>query len=138
MTVWIERIGNAHTHTYTFIKIDDPRFSFSLFLFLFLLSLSLFCFDQRDLIDKHTYSKRKKKREKIAMTISGMRNSLSLVWLLSAYLMFYLIYWRWIFYTICQEGQRERERQKKRRENATEKAIKNCCLAWKMLLIDVM
>ncbi len=51
--------------------MDDPHFSF----FSSSLSLPLSCFDQGDLIDKHTHAFKKKKRETIVMTISSVRNA---------------------------------------------------------------
>jgi hypothetical protein len=127
-SVWIERIWNAYTHTYTYIKMDDPYFLFSLSLF-FSGSLSLFCIAWTRgiwLTNTHTHTHSREKNERRLLWLYLAREMhVSLVWQLSVYLVFYLIYSRWIFYTICQERQRER-------------SLRIVALAWKMLLIDVM
>jgi hypothetical protein len=130
-SVWIERIWNACTNTHTYIKMDDPYFLFPLSLFFLPLSLSLSFaslgpegFDWQTNTHTHTHSREKNERRLLWLYLAREMH-VSLVWQLSVYLVFYLIYSRWIFYTICQERQRER-------------SLRIVALAWKMLLIDVM
>jgi hypothetical protein len=109
MTVWLERIRNAHTHTYTFIKMDDPHFSF----FFLSFSLSHLLWPEGFDWQTHTHTHSRKKTERRLLWLyPTWEMHMSLVWLLSAYLMFYLIYSRWIFYTICQEGDKKKRNGK--------------------------
>jgi hypothetical protein len=73
------------------------------------------------------------------MTISSVRNAcvpcvttIGLSYVLSHLFKVDLLYY------MSRGTKRKRETKKKRRENGTGKGIKNCCLARKMLLIDVM
>ncbi len=126
MTVWLERIRNAHTHTYTFIKMDDPHFSF-----FSSLSLSLICFDQRDLIDKHTHTRIQEKKLK-GDCYDYIRREKCTCPLCDYYRLILC------FISSIQGGSSTQYVKRETKKNGMGKAIKNYCLAWKTLLIDVM
>jgi hypothetical protein len=86
---------HAHTYIHIFIKIDDPLFSF---------------FWPKD-FDWQTHAF-KKKREDCYDYIRLEK----CMWLRWAYLMFYLIYSRWIFYNHMSRATEENEKKKAKTE----------------------
>lgn len=153
-SVWgTERIRNAHTHTDTLSSrwMTRTRFFFlSLFLFFLLalpfplLFLSLLLWPGEFDWQTHAHWRKENERRLLWLYPTVRAMLVSLVWLRLAYLMFYLIYSRWIFYTIYVKRDKEDKKKKRMTEtkkkdrNGMRKAIKSCSLAWKMLLIDVI